>query len=157
MSPSYSQSVPVTHDEHLTTPQAFSGIALVLPFLLSDDITLYSCFLIWLVLLAWLFYSLLPPVERVNGRRSYDVAHGQRLTLIRSARAAGFSLREIARFLDGFSPATTASDRWQVLVAAKLIETEQELIDLQQRRQRLRSLQACLCVGVDECAERLSA
>ncbi len=101
--------------------------------------------------------GLLPSVERVNGRRSYDVAHGQRLTLIRSARAAGFSLREIARFLDGFSPATTASDRWQVLVAAKLIETEQELIDLQQRRQRLRSLQACLCVGVDECAERLSA
>ncbi len=101
--------------------------------------------------------GLLPRVERINGRRSYDAAHGQRLTLIRSARAAGFSLREIARFLDGFSPATTASDRWQVLVAAKLIETEQELIDLQQRRDRLRSLQACLCVGVDECAERLSA
>ena len=101
--------------------------------------------------------GLLPPVERVNGRRSYDVAHAQRLTLIRSARAAGFSLREIARFLDGFSPATTASDRWQVLVAAKLIETEQELIDLQQRRQRLQALQGCLCVEVDECAERLSA
>lgn len=101
--------------------------------------------------------GLLPPVERVNGRRSYDPAHGQRLSLIRSARAAGFSLREIARFLDGFSPATTASDRWQVLVAAKLIETDQELIDLQQRRKRLRLLQACLCVGVDECAEKLSA
>lgn len=72
--------------------------------------------------------GLLPAPERVNGRRCYD---GEvlrdvldRLTVVRVAQQAGFTVTEIKTLLDGFSDDTPPSERWRVLAREKLTEVE---------------------------------
>jgi MerR family transcriptional regulator, redox-sensitive transcriptional activator SoxR len=59
--------------------------------------------------------GLLPRQERAAGRRCFDPAMVDRLTVIRAARDVGFSLDEIRQMLDGFSPETPPPERWRRL------------------------------------------
>jgi MerR family redox-sensitive transcriptional activator SoxR len=99
--------------------------------------------------------GLLPAPERVNGRRCYD---GEvlrdvldRLTVVRVAQQAGFTVTEIKTLLDGFSDDTPPSERWRVLAREKLTEVE-ALVERALGMKRLleRGLR-CECLRLEDC------
>ena len=61
--------------------------------------------------------GLLPPPNRVNGRRRYDATVFQQLGLIQFARQAGFGIRELQVL---FAQETD----WQTLATEKIVEME---------------------------------
>jgi MerR family transcriptional regulator, redox-sensitive transcriptional activator SoxR len=100
--------------------------------------------------------GLLPEPQRRHGRRCYDGDIFWRLRLIDSARASGFSIREIRALLHGFPESTAARERWASLAGSKLREIECQIAKLQQMRESLQIALACQCAGLDECASRLT-
>ncbi|MFD6194679.1 MULTISPECIES: MerR family transcriptional regulator [unclassified Streptomyces] len=56
------------------------------------------------VLRHWDATGLLPPAERVNGRRRYTSRHIARVAMIVRGKAAGFSLEQLRAVLDAPSP-----------------------------------------------------
>ena len=95
--------------------------------------------------------GLLPTPERSNGRRRYGPEIMQLLAAIETAKAAGFSLKEIERLVQGFDPAVPPSERWRELAQAKL----EELRDLSARIDGMRALLRrgleCGCLSLDDC------
>lgn len=98
---------------------------------------------------------MLPAPDRVNGRRCYD---GEvlrdvldRLTVVRVAQQAGFTVTEIKTLLDGFSDDTPPSERWRVLAREKLTEVE-ALVERALGMKRLleRGLR-CECLRLEDC------
>ena len=93
--------------------------------------------------------------ERANGRRRYggEVLREvlERLTVIRVAQQAGFTITEIRALLDGFSEDTPPSERWRVLASEKLPEVE-ALVDRALGMKRLleRGLR-CECLRLEDC------
>lgn len=66
--------------------------------------------------------GLIPAPPRVSGRRRYDAAVLDRLTVITTARRAGFTLAEVAELLDGMTAGGAARDSWRAMAARKLPE-----------------------------------
>lgn len=97
--------------------------------------------------------GILPRPQRLNGHRRYDASVLSRLTLIRIAQSAGFTIAQISRLFDGFDRDVPASARWQQLAHQKLIEVN-ALIDHAQAMKRLleEELLRCKCVTLEECA-----
>jgi DNA-binding transcriptional MerR regulator len=101
--------------------------------------------------------GVLPAIPRDHGQRRYSPAHIDRIQLIRHARSLGFSMRDLARLIDGFAPRTPASTRWEDLASAKIAEIDDLLADLQNRRTRLLHLAKCACPDLADCARQISA
>lgn len=96
--------------------------------------------------------GLLPPAERVNGRREFDGSVLDRLAVIQLARRAGFTLSEIRTLMTGFAPATPPSERWRSLAAAKLEEVNALIARGEEMRALLEDGLACGCLTTDACA-----
>jgi MerR family copper efflux transcriptional regulator len=101
--------------------------------------------------------GVLPAIPRDHGQRRYSPEHIDRIQLIRRARALGFSMRDLARLIDGFAPGTPASARWEDLASAKIAEIDDLLADLQHRRKLLQHLAKCACRDLADCARQISA
>lgn len=101
--------------------------------------------------------GLLPVPTRRNGRRVYSDDAAYRLTLIGFAKDSGFSLPEIKLFLHGFSPSTTAGDRWRKLAISKIQQLEANIAKARAMEQMLRSIMKCRCTTIDQCAKGLAA
>jgi MerR family transcriptional regulator, redox-sensitive transcriptional activator SoxR len=69
--------------------------------------------------------ELLPPAQRVNGRRCYDAAILSKLNIIRLAQQAGFTIAEIQTLVHEFPANTPPSARWEAMAQQKLEELEQ--------------------------------
>ena len=97
--------------------------------------------------------GILPRTQRIHGHRRYDASILSRLTLIRVAQSAGFTIAEIHRLFDGFDIDVPASARWQELAHQKLIEVN-ALIDHAQAMKLLleEGLLRCSCITLEECA-----
>jgi MerR family transcriptional regulator, redox-sensitive transcriptional activator SoxR len=95
--------------------------------------------------------GLLPAAERLNGRRRYDHQAEQRLAAIALAKQAGFSLREIKRFMTGFSRPTPPSVRWRSMATAKLDELDRRAEEVERMRSVLRLGLECDCLTFDQC------
>jgi MerR family redox-sensitive transcriptional activator SoxR len=95
--------------------------------------------------------GLLPAPERLNGRRRYDHEAEQRLAAIALAKQAGFSLREIRRFMTGFSLSTPPSVRWRAMATAKLAELDRRAEEIERMRSVLRLGLECQCLTFDQC------
>jgi MerR family redox-sensitive transcriptional activator SoxR len=95
--------------------------------------------------------GLLPEPERVGGQRRYDASVLTRLAVIELAKRAGFSLQETRTLLDGFSPTTSPSERWQALARRKLPEIENQLARIDAMRQLLTVGLECDCLSLEEC------
>jgi MerR family redox-sensitive transcriptional activator SoxR len=95
--------------------------------------------------------GLLPAPERVGGQRRYQPGHEQYLAAVTLAKRAGFSLRQIKRFIKGFSPDTPPSERWRKMAAAKLDELDRQAEEIERMRAVLRSGLACNCLSLEEC------
>jgi MerR family redox-sensitive transcriptional activator SoxR len=100
--------------------------------------------------------GLLPSPERTNGRRRYD---GEvlrevldRLTIVRVAQQAGFTISEIRTLLDGFSEDTPPSERWRVLAREKLTEVDALIERALGMKDLLESGLRCECLRLEECS-----
>lgn len=96
--------------------------------------------------------GLLPPPERINGRRRYGPEVLRRLAVVRMAQEAGFTLAETRTLFDGFAADAPASVRWRALAARKLAEVEALIARAEETRQRLHARLRCACPTLDECA-----
>lgn len=94
--------------------------------------------------------GLLPPPERVSGRRRYEPSVLRRLAVIDVAQRAGLSLEEIGALLEvGTDP---LSERLQGLARRKLPEIEALIERAERVREWLTAATGCDCRTVDECA-----
>lgn len=97
--------------------------------------------------------ELLPPAERVNGRRRYDDTILKKLNLIRLAQKTGFTIAEIQTLLHDFPEDAPPSTRWQVLAQQKLDELEERLQTIQAMKGILEQTLYCQCDSLEDCGE----
>lgn len=90
--------------------------------------------------------GLIPPTERVGGRRRYDESVLQRLAVIALCQEVGFSISEISDILGGYSPA-----RWRKLAEQKLVEIEAHIAKAQATRLLLQEVLECGCGNPGSC------
>lgn len=95
--------------------------------------------------------GLLPKPRRHSGRRVYDPGVLDRLAVIRLARDAGFTLKEIRTLFHGFSARTAAGKRWRTLAERKLPEVEASIARAQAMKRMLETLLECGCLDLDDC------
>lgn len=96
--------------------------------------------------------GLLPPPQRVQGRRRYDSSIFSQLAILRLAQRAGFTLAEMRLLIHGFSQETPASERWQLLACQKLQEVEILITEVLRKKRILEQLLQCQCLSLEECA-----
>ncbi|HEV2473427.1 MAG TPA: MerR family transcriptional regulator [Ktedonobacteraceae bacterium] len=101
--------------------------------------------------------GLIPPPGRVHGHRRYDSSIFALLAILRMAQHAGFTLAEMHMLVNGFSPETPASERWQQLARQKLVEVEELIAHAQQTKHTLESLLRCECLSLEDCVQYESA
>ena len=95
--------------------------------------------------------ELLPPADRVNGRRRYNNSILQRLGTIRLAQQAGFTIAEIQMLMHHFPANTPPSERWQVMATQKLEELEERLKTIQTMKTILEQTLDCRCDTLEDC------
>lgn len=98
----------------------------------------------------WEDRGLIRPARR-GGRRVYDDAALDRLSLVLLAQRAGFALQEIRQLLNGFPPRASAGERWRALVDRKQAEVEAKLEELRRMLDVLALLARCECPDLDAC------
>ncbi|MCC7001543.1 MAG: MerR family DNA-binding protein [Gemmatimonadaceae bacterium] len=101
--------------------------------------------------------GLLPRAPRLAGRRRYDPAILEWLSLIALAREAGFSMAEIKRLVTDFSPGTRPAARWQELAERKLDEIDAVIARAERMRAVLRIAVDCGCFRLEDCRALLDA
>lgn len=95
--------------------------------------------------------GLLPPAERVAGRRVYPAGTVRRLALIKMAQRAGFTLAEIRDLLDGDAE-RGATRQWRALAESKLPELDRFIEQTQILRNAVADCLACGCMNFEKCA-----
>lgn len=95
--------------------------------------------------------GLLPKAERVSGRRVYGEDVLRRLTAIRVAREAGFTISEVRTLLGDVDEETPLSDRWKAMAQRKLLDVEALIERAQGMKRLLEEGLACGCVSFDDC------
>lgn len=96
--------------------------------------------------------GLLPPAQRVNGKRRYDSSALQKLNVIRLAQRAGFSIAEIQTLLHEFPQDMPPSARWQSLASRKIVELDAQMNEIQAMKILLVQTLRCQCATLEDCA-----
>ncbi len=97
--------------------------------------------------------GLIPRPKRESGQRRYDLDVLTRLTLVRMAQEAGFTIEEIRTLVSGFPKETPAGPRWRELALRKLPEVDALIARLQTVRSVLEESLCCGCLTLEACAE----
>ena len=95
--------------------------------------------------------GLLPPPPRRSGQRRYTEAVFGRISLVRLALEAGFTVGETRVFLSGFSEDTPPAARWRALAVRKLEEVNALMDRAQRMKQLLESSFRCRCLRLEDC------
>jgi MerR family transcriptional regulator, redox-sensitive transcriptional activator SoxR len=98
--------------------------------------------------------ELLPPSARVNGRRRYEETILQKLSIIRLAQQAGFTIAEIQSLLHDFPADAPPSTRWQLLARRKLVELDDLMRNLAAMKALLNQTLRCQCASLEDCATK---
>lgn len=101
--------------------------------------------------------GVLPRAQRLAGRRRYDPAILEWLSLIALAREAGFSMAEIKRLVTDFSPGTRPAARWKELAERKLGELNAVIARAERMRAVLQIAVDCGCFRLEDCRALLDA
>ena len=99
--------------------------------------------------------GVLPPPQRVNGRRRYELSMLQRLAVIHLTSWAGFRMSEIKVFFNEASGDKPASADWHTVVAAKIAMLEEQIRQAQAMKSWLLEAQQCQCSNVNDCVSEL--
>jgi MerR family transcriptional regulator, redox-sensitive transcriptional activator SoxR len=97
--------------------------------------------------------GLLPPSKRVNTKRRYDLSILQKLSVIRMAQHAGFTIAEIQTLLHDFPVDTPPSVRWQALAGRKIFELNEAMQRIQEMKSLLEQTLQCHCLTIEDCAK----
>lgn len=95
--------------------------------------------------------GLLPAPERVNGRRRYREDVFRRLTAIKVAREAGFTISEVRTLLGSVEEGEPISVRWREMARQKLRDVEALIERAQGMKRLLEEGLECGCVSFDDC------
>ena len=100
--------------------------------------------------------GLLPPAERVGGKRRYGPEVVELLLLIRFCQQVGFSLAEVSTLL---TPPTAkhTKETWRELVDAKLSQLDALIEHAQAVKAVLQESRGCDCVTLDGCSFVMNA
>jgi MerR family redox-sensitive transcriptional activator SoxR len=101
--------------------------------------------------------GLLPRPARSGGKRRYDAAIFEWLSLIALAREAGFTMAEIKRLVKGFTPGTAPAAKWRELATRKLVEIDAMVQRAERMRAVLRVALDCGCFRLEDCSTLLQA
>jgi MerR family redox-sensitive transcriptional activator SoxR len=99
--------------------------------------------------------GILPPAQRINRQRRYDMTTLYRLIVIQKARRTGFTLPEIKHLFYGFRAGTPPSTRWQKLKRQKMVELDQMLEHIRTMRNLVQLHGNCGCRALEECGKKL--
>jgi MerR family redox-sensitive transcriptional activator SoxR len=94
--------------------------------------------------------GLLPPPERVSGKRRYAANSVETLKVIRLAQDAGFTLTEIHTMLARADLAP--AQRWQLFAAHKIAELDAQIEQAQRRKAFIVAARDCACDRLETCA-----
>ncbi len=100
--------------------------------------------------------GLLSPSKRVSGQRRYTSETIKRLSFIKLAQQAGFTIAEIKTLLEGFETEIPPLSQWRTLAHKKLVEVEIAIERAQQMKFLLQEGLRCGCINYDECSKRLA-
>lgn len=95
--------------------------------------------------------SLLPEPPRISGRRRYDDSVLQRLSIIQTARRAGFSLDEVRLLFDDILVNAASKQKWHSLIAQKLEQLNKLLLNVQNMKSVLQDISECDDAALEEC------
>ena len=95
--------------------------------------------------------GLLPPLNRVSGKRVFDSNAIATLQFIKLGQAAGFTITEIQNLLRRFSAANTDDTQWQPEVVSKQLEIREKIKELEQADAVLTKLKDCRCKSIEQC------
>jgi DNA-binding transcriptional MerR regulator len=84
--------------------------------------------------------GLLPPADRVGGKRHYPPATAERLALIRLYQDAGFTLKEIQRLL---APGSRPRRSWTPLAERKVAELDARIAEARRAKTLLEHALNC--------------
>jgi MerR family redox-sensitive transcriptional activator SoxR len=93
---------------------------------------------------------LIPPPNRVSGRRSFGEGILAQLVVVRLARDAGFTIAEIRRLVNEFG-----RNRWRRMAERKLTELHATAVRLQTMTGLLEKLLECECPDIEFCGRAL--
>lgn len=96
--------------------------------------------------------GLLPPSQRVNGKRRYELPILRKLALIRLGQQAGLRIAEIQTLVHDFPSDTPPSERWQAIAPQKIRELDALLVEIQAQKALLEQTRECHCTSLDDCA-----
>lgn len=97
--------------------------------------------------------GLLPPAERVSGKRRYNKGILDKLRVILLAKQVGFSIGEIQTLLHEFPDNTPPSERWRTLAEYKIPEIEAQIQQMKPMKSLLESTLSCQCKTLEDCAK----
>ena len=97
--------------------------------------------------------GIIEPALRVAGQRRYDQTSLYRLTVIKRARALGFTLTEIRSLFFAFPEGVPAAARWKQISQQKLTELTRLMGALSSLKVSLEGQGACGCASLDECGK----
>lgn len=95
--------------------------------------------------------GLLPRPQRIHGRRCYDDRVLLLLAAIKTAKRAGFTMREIRTFLREFPEGVSPSARWKAMAHQKLKELDVAIARMESMKALLRAGLRCRCQDLSLC------
>ena len=99
--------------------------------------------------------GLLPSPSRVSRQREYESIILGRLSIIRLAREAGFTVRETRLFLSGFSAGAAPATRWQTMARKKLAEIDAAIARNRAMKRLIEASFRCACPEIEDCERAL--
>lgn len=104
----------------------------------------------------WERVGVLPKATRVGGQRRYPSEVVNMVEILKLAKACGFSLPEMRRFMVGFSPKASPSERWRTSIREHQAILEAQVTRLNTMRRLLQQVQMCQCADLNECGRTAS-
>ncbi|MFC5700290.1 MerR family transcriptional regulator [Cohnella faecalis] len=95
--------------------------------------------------------GLIPPPQRISGKRAYTEEIVSRLEIIKLAQSAGFQIVEIKQLLDGFDSNVPPSERWRVMARQKQQELEEQINQMKRMQSVLAKSIGCDCLSWEQC------
>ncbi len=97
--------------------------------------------------------GLIPPQQRVSGKRVIDKKAVNSLKFVKLAQNAGFTIDEMKILLDSAAHSSPTSDQWQDIAKAKREELQRKMAQLTMMDSVLSRIMKCKCTTLNECMD----
>jgi len=95
--------------------------------------------------------GLIPPPERVSGKRDFNTNTLVTLRFIQLCQAAGFTISEIRSLVENYKSDPSKDGLWQPAVGSKRAEVRNRIEELKRVDAVLGELMKCRCNSIEQC------